>query len=162
MFRNIKEVFWISLTALSSDRKDNITGCCTEQKVDFKYPNNVEDFNNLLEFCQRKKSSCNENYLRENMVLDRLIAMDSVSGLADISEEFANFLTVSRKFGLICVYIFQTIYPTRQHWQMILSQTKMVKFFQGSVQASFIIRTLSSFCNRYRHSYIPHRDLWMN
>ena len=96
------------------------------------------------------------------MVLDRLIVMDRVSGLADILEEFDNFLTVSRKFGLICVYIFHTIYPTRQHLQMILSQTKMVKFFQGSVQASFIIRTLSSFCNRYRHSYIPHRDLWMN
>ena len=29
--------------------------CFTEQKVDFKYPNNIGDFNDLLEFCQRKK-----------------------------------------------------------------------------------------------------------
>ena len=79
------------------------------------------------------------------MVLDWLIVMDDVSGLADRSEEFANFLTVSRKFGLTCVYIFHTIYPARQHWQMILSLTKIFNFFQGSVQASSIIRILSSF-----------------
>ena len=29
------------------------------------------------------------------MILDKLIAMDDVSGLADKSDEFANFLTVS-------------------------------------------------------------------
>ena len=37
------------------------------------------------------------------MILDKLIAMDGVSGLADKSDEFANFLTVSRKYGLTCV-----------------------------------------------------------
>ena len=50
------------------------------------------------------------------MTLGRVIVMDKVSGLADISEEFTNFLTVSRKYGLTCVHIFHTIYPTRQHW----------------------------------------------
>ena len=35
MFREIKEVFWISKIALSSDREDNIRDCFTEQKVDF-------------------------------------------------------------------------------------------------------------------------------
>ena len=38
--------------------------------------------------------------------------MDNVSGLADNSEAFANFLTVSRKFGLTCAYIFHAINPT--------------------------------------------------
>ena len=85
--------------------------------------------------------------------------MDNVSGLADKSEEFANFLTVSRKYGLTCVYIFHTIYPTRQHWQMILSQTKIFNFFPGLVQATTIIRILSSFTSRYKHFYIPHTDL---
>ena len=131
MFGDIKEVFWISKIALSSDREGNIRDYFTEQKVDFKYPNNVEDFNNLLEFCQRKESSCNENYLGENMVLDRLIAMDDVSSLPDRSEEFANFLTVSRKFGLTCVYIFHTIYPERQHWQIIPHRKKYLIFSQG-------------------------------
>ena len=96
------------------------------------------------------------------MVLDRLIVMDGISGLANRSEEFANFLTVSRKFGLTCVYIFHTIYLTRQHWQMILSQTKVFNFSLGLVQASSVIRILSSFCNRYGHNYIPHRDFSIN
>ena len=66
------------------------------------------------------------------MVLDKLIVMDDVSGLADKSDEFANFLTVSRKYGLTCVYIFHTIFPTRQNWQMIMSQRqKYLIFFQG-------------------------------
>ena len=60
-----------------------------------------------------KKGRLNENYLEVNMVLDKVIVMDEVSGLADRSEEFANFFTVSRKYGLTCIYIFHTIYPTK-------------------------------------------------
>ena len=58
----------------------------------------------------------------ENNVLTKLIVMDDVSVLADKSDNFANFLTVSRKFNFTCVYVFHTIYPTRRNWQMILSQ----------------------------------------
>ena len=66
--------------------------------------------------------------------------MDDVSGLADKSGEFANFLTVSRKYGITYVYIFYTIYPkytrhiyyiTRQNWQKIMSHGKIFIFFQG-------------------------------
>ena len=70
------------------------------------------------------------------MILDKLIIMDDVSGLDGISEELTNILTVSRKYGLTCVYIFHTIYPTRQNWQMIMSQTKILSFLPGSVQAN--------------------------
>ena len=48
----------------------------------------------LLEFFQRKKANCDENYLGKNRKLDRLIVMDNIC-LADRSEAFANFLTVS-------------------------------------------------------------------
>ena len=40
-----------------------------------------------------KKIRLQKNYLGTNIVLDRLIVMDDVSGLADRSEAFANFLT---------------------------------------------------------------------
>ena len=90
----------------------------------------MENFNDLLEIFKRKKSSFNENYLGENMILDRVIVMNNVSDLADRSEKFANFLTVSRKYGLTFLYIFNTIYLTRQRWQMILSKTKIFDFFQ--------------------------------
>ena len=111
---------------------------------------------------QRKKANYSQNDLGENMVLDRLIVMDNVSGLTDRLEKFANFLTVSQNYGLTCVYIFHTIYPTRQHWQMILSQTKIFNFFPGLIQAAAIIKLLSSFASRYKHNYIPHRDIWIN
>ena len=95
-------------------------------------------------------------------MLDRLIVMDNVSGLADRSEPFSNFLTVSRKFGLTCVCILYTIYPGRQNWQMIISQTKIFNIFPGSLQASTIIGMLPSFWTRYRYNYMPKRDLWIN
>ena len=113
LFGDIKEVYWIFKTELSADRESNIRDCFKDQNVDFKYPYNVEDFNDLLEIYKRKKPNDHENYLGENVILDRVIVMDNVSGLADRLEEFANFLTVSRKYGLTCVYIFHTIYPTR-------------------------------------------------
>ena len=51
----------------------------------------------------------------ENNILDKLIVMDDVSGLAGKSDDFANFLTVSRKFDFTCVYVFHTMYPTRSN-----------------------------------------------
>ena len=73
------------------------------------------------------------------MVLDKLIVMDDVCGRADKSDKFANFSTVSPKYGITCAYIFHTIYSTRQNWEMIMSQTKIFNFFSGSVQASSIV-----------------------
>ena len=37
--------------------------------------------------------------------MDRLIAMDDMSGVADVFKKFETFLTVSRKFGYHCVYV---------------------------------------------------------
>ena len=45
---------------------------------------------------------------------------------------------------------------------MIMSQTKIFNFFPGSVQAGSIVRILSSFANRYKNNYIPHRNIWIN
>ena len=70
-------------------------------------------------------------------------------------------MTVARKFGLSCDYIFHSIYPTRRNWQIILSQTKIFNIFLGSVQTS-IMKILSSFCSRYKHNYISNRDFWIN
>ena len=91
------------------------------------------------------------------MVLDKLIVMDDVSGLADKSDDFANFLIVSRKYGMTCVYIFHTIYPSRQNWKMIMSQTQIFNFFPGSVHSSSINRTLPLFANRYKNIYLSKR-----
>ena len=140
----------------------NIRDCFQDQDVHFNYPNNVEDFDYLLDMCKRDKADYVENNLGEKMVLDKLIVMDDVSGLADKSDEFANFSAVSRKYGITCFYIFDTIYPSRQNWQMIKSQTKIFNFFPGSVQAGSILRILSSFASRYKNGYLLHRNIWIN
>ena len=67
--------------------------------------------------------------ISENNVFDKLIVMDDVSALADKSDKFANFLTVSRKFSFTCVYVLHTMYPTRSSWRIILSQTKIFNIF---------------------------------
>ena len=55
LFRDIKEVYWISKIELSADREESIKDCLKDHTGDFKYPNNVEDFNDLFEFYQQKK-----------------------------------------------------------------------------------------------------------
>ena len=97
----------------------------------------------------------------ENVELDDLV-FNVLFGLADRSGSFTNVLTVSRKLGLTCVFVFNTLYPTRQNWQMILAQRKLFNIFPGSVQDSLIVKILSSFCSRYKYNYIPCRDLWIN
>ena len=162
LFGEIKEIFWISKISLSSERKDNIQACFKEH-VELKYPNNIEDFNIYLDFFQRKRDTeCNDILMGENNVLNKLIVLKEVSGLAYKSESFAKFFTVSRKFNFTCVYVFHTPYPTRNCWQMIFSQTKVFNIFPGRLQTSSGIKILSFYCNRYTYEYIPHSDLWLN
>ena len=60
--------------------------------------------NYLIFFKDKKKEKkCNDNLMVENTQLGRVIVMDDVSGLAGKSTDFANFLTVSRKFGFDAV-----------------------------------------------------------
>ena len=59
--------------------------------------------------------------------------MDNVSGVADVSKKLANFLTVSRKFGCNCVYVFHVIVPASQIWQKIISQTNIFNIFPAIV-----------------------------
>ena len=98
-----------------------------KKHVEFKYPNNIEDFNMYLDFFQRKwDTECNDNILMgEDNVFHKRIG--SCWQIRQFSRHFSNQLTLFRKFNFTCVYVFDTIYPTRSSWQMILWQTK--KFF---------------------------------
>ena len=69
---------------------------------------------------QKQKNVDNDFVMGEYSKFNKLIVMNNVSRLSDKSEDFANFLTLSRKFGFSCIYVFQTMYPTRPSWQMIL------------------------------------------
>ena len=84
----------------------------------------------------------------ENNIYNKLIVMDNVFSFPDKSNDFANFLTVSRKFNITCVYVFHTIYLTRSKWKMILSKTKVCNIFPGSLQTSSVVKILPLYCNK--------------
>ena len=78
----------------------------------------------------------------KNKKLDQLIIIDDVSGVADVSEKFANFLTISRKFGYNCDYAFHVIVPASQIWQKIISQTNTFNIFPASVPHNTVAKII--------------------
>ena len=155
----IKHVFWVSKIVLSPKREKIITEKFVDQELQFCYPHDVEDFNYLMENFTQKKPNYLDNAMGENLMKDKLIVMDNVSGLADKSTDFSNFLTVSRKYGFSCVYVFHTIYPYRQNWEILMSQTHIFNFFPGSIHNSKILKILSLFANRQKNTYLPNLQI---
>ena len=94
--------------------------------------------------------------------MDRLIIMDDVSDIADISKNFSNFLTVSRKFGYNCAYVFHVINPSSQVWQKIISQTNIFNIFPASVPFNTVSKIIQGNCISQSKKYVPVRSLWLN
>ena len=94
---------------MTKGREDFIRDSFEDQKVHFSYLHDLDDFNYLVENFMQNRSEYIENDVGELPAVNRLIVMDDVSGLAEKSEEFSNFLTVSRKYGFSCLYVFHTI-----------------------------------------------------
>ena len=87
----------MSKIILSKEREDSIRDSFEDQEVQFSYPNDLDDFNYLIGNFMQNRSDYIDNNEGESLSVTRLIVMDDVSGLADKSEEFSNFLTVYRK-----------------------------------------------------------------
>ena len=98
----------------------------------------------------------------QNKKADRLIVMDDVSGVAEISKKLANFLTVSRKFGYHCVYVFHVIAPATQIWQKIISQTNIFNIFPSSVPQNTVAKILQGNCIAQSKKYLPIPSLRLN
>ena len=88
--------------------------------------------------------------------------MDDVSGVADVSKTFANFLTVSRKFGYNCLYVFHVIVPSSQIWQKIISQTNIFNIFPASVPYNTVAKIIQGNCILQSKKYVPARSLWLS
>ena len=91
--------------------------------------------------------------------MDRLIVMDNVFGVANISKKFSHFLTVSRKFGYHCLYV---ISPSTQIWQKIISQTNIFNIFPANVPHNAVSKILQSKCITQSKKYVPVHSLWLN
>ena len=88
--------------------------------------------------------------------------MNDVYGVVDTSKKFANVLTVSRKFGYNCVYVFHVIVPASQIWQKIISQTNIFNIFPASVPHNTVAKIIQSNCILQSKKYVPARSLWLN
>ena len=92
--------------------------------------------------------------------LDRLIIMDDVSGVLVLLIFLKkDFLTVSRKFGYNCVYVFHVIVPASQIWQKIISQTNIFNIFPASVPHNTVTKIIQSNCILESKKYVPARSL---
>ena len=144
LFGEIAKAEWVSYIKLDKQREAEIQSCF-DCDLDFYYPRNKEQFEELLEYfettsnsseVEKEDSNINDkdnDYLMSyggKRTRNRLIVMDDVSGLADSSTKFANFLTVARKFKYHCLYIFHAIHPEKAIWKTILSQTNLLNIFQ--------------------------------
>ena len=85
--------------------------------------------------------------------------MDDVSGLADKSNEFCSFLTISGKYRYSCIYTFHIVFPQLRNWQMIISQTKIFNIFPSAVQLENFSKLLTNSCDRETLKCIPKREL---
>ena len=177
-FGELNAAEWVSSIKLNKAREAEIQSCF-ECELDFYYPRNKEQFEELLEYFKTKSNSSEiENNMNnddnmndindvnitnygEKTIRSRLIVMDDISGLADLSTKFANFLIVARKFGYHCLYIFHAIHPEKTIWRTILSQTNLLIIFPASVPLSTVKKVLEANSIRNSNKYIPVNSLWV-
>ena len=167
----------VSYIKLDKQREPELQSCFDSQ-LDFYYPRNREQFEELLEYFKTKSSSAepDDTHSDQDFSSDvvnyganyggksqrnRLIVMDDVSGLADLSVKFASFLTVARKFKYHCLYIFHTIDPEKSIWKTILSQTNLLNIFPAFVPISTVTKVLEANCIRKTNRYVSVNSLWI-
>ena len=135
-FGNIIKTEWISGIDIDKKREAEIQSYFSNE-TEVHVAKEQDELDSLIEtFKLRSREETTDdnnvnNSFGENKKLDRLIIMDDVSGVADVSKKFANFLTVSRKFGYNCVYFFHVIVPASQIWQKIIYQINIFNIFSS-------------------------------
>ena len=124
-FGEIVKTEWVSGIETDASREVEIQSCFNNE-TEVHIATEKDELDALIDNFKLKaqenddKDSVNlSNSFGEIKKMDRLIVLDDVSGVADLSKKFANFLTVSRKYGYNCVYVFHLILPTNQIWQKI-------------------------------------------
>ena len=163
---NIEKTHWVSGITISDTRKAQIQSCFSND-VEFYDISSYEDLDELINYFKEINEETdeivnNENFLGEKKMLNNLIVMDDVSGLADNSKStFADFLTVSRKYRYNVIYAFHNIKTNKEVWSKIISQTTIFNIFPKSTPVTSVFRILQDNCSRKQLKYIPSRNLWI-
>ena len=132
-FGNLVKTEWINGIGIDEKGEAKIQwGFCNETEIHIvKEPDELDSLIETLKLRTRDIVDDNDDVnslFGKNKKMDRLIVMDDVWGVAGISRKFATFLTVSRKFGYHCIYVFNII-ATSQIWRKIISQTNIFNIF---------------------------------
>ena len=117
---------------------------------------NIKEPDELVDLIEKSKlrtidliDNINDSVFGEKISVDRLIALDDVSGVsgvADNCKKFAKFLTVCRKYNYHCIYGFHIIAPETQISKKKLSQTNAFNIFPSSITYNTVSKTLQSNC----------------
>ena len=70
---DIVEVFWVSKKILNKERENSIRDCFKDQKVHFSYPQDLKDFNYLIENFMQVNADYIDNYMGELPVVNRFM-----------------------------------------------------------------------------------------
>ena len=166
-FGNIIKTEWISGIDIDKKREAEIQSYFSNE-TEVHVAKEPDELDSLIETFKLRsheeiidKNNVNNSF-GKNKKLDQLIVMDDVSGVADVSKKFSNFLTVSRKFGYSCVYVFHVIVPASQIWQKIISQTNIFNIFPASIPHNTVAKIIQSNCILQNKKYVPARSLWLN
>ena len=133
-FGNIIKTEWISGIDIDKKREAEIQSYFSNE-TEVHVAKEQDELDSLIEtFKLRSREETIDNNVNnsfgENKKLDQLIIMDDVSGVADVSKKFTNFIAVWRICAYNCLYIFPVIIPICQIWQKIISQTNIFNIFQ--------------------------------
>ena len=169
-FGNIVKTEWVSGIAIDKKREAEIQSYC-KNETEVHIAQDQDKLDSLIDtFKQRSHENYDDysnnnnvnSFFGENRKTDRLVIMDDVSGIADVSKKFSNFFAVSRKFGYNCVYVFHVIVPCSQVWLKIISQTNIFNIFPASIPFHMVLKIIQSNCILPSKKYVPARSLWLN
>ena len=129
--------------------------------VEFHYAQGIEDLKELIQTFKLRTEHLVEDgdttssIYGKNKIMNRLIVMDDVSGLADSYKEFADFLTITRKYCYHCIYVSHIIIRDKEIWKKIISQTNFLNIFPSSVPFHTVSKILQSNCVLTTTKYVP-------
>ena len=142
-FWDIIKTEWISGIAIDKKREAELQSYFSNE-TEVHVAQEQDKLDSLIKTfkLQSSEDSSEENVnssFGENKNMYRLFIMDDVSGVADISKNFANFLQEN-----MVIIVFHVIVPSSQIWQKIISQTNIFNIFPASVPYNTVSKIIQS------------------
>ena len=173
-FFKVNKVYWISSLELDENRKTEIDSSFNQDVVFTVAPNVtilekvIHELKIIAEQKQQEReteSFDERDFIGEKTRYDSLVVFDDMSTIADRSNVFGHFLTVSRKFNYVCVYIFHIINSKDSDlWNIISSQTHIYCFLNVGTLAPKIKGLISENCIRSaydKNNYLTRNNMWL-